>query len=125
MIIETKILEIRDQGTFMPMIAINMGNVRNTKEVQYLVRSAGYGYNTCILLIDPQGRRGASYDPWQWTGSRTLKIAHQQIIEDWDDLCDGDVIDVEYILKETTKKKRSQKYDTIDEKGTYHMAVEE
>jgi hypothetical protein len=36
--------------------------------------------------------------------------AHHHIYEKWDSLEDGDVVDVEFILGETTKPKLSEKY---------------
>jgi len=48
-------------------------------------------------------------DPYGWKG-RTMPVAHNYIIENWEEIRDGDVIDVEFILGETTVKKVSERH---------------
>ena len=48
------------------------------------------------------------YDPYNWDNLRTMGNAHHYIAEHWDELHDGDVIDVQFILGETTAKKLSE-----------------
>lgn len=105
---EIKVLEIRDKMTFIPVICIRP--VPENEGQRYLLRRDGYSGSadeSCIIMIDAQCR-GCSYDPHEWDGSRTKGIAHSFIRESWDFLTDGDVIDVEYILGETTSKKISE-----------------
>jgi hypothetical protein len=40
-----------------------------------------------------------------------MPLAHQHIEQNWDLLNDGDVVDVEYILGETSEPKRSERFD--------------
>lgn len=47
-------------------------------------------------------------DPYAW-GDRTWTVAHVFIEANWDNLKDGDVIDVEHILGESTTKKLSER----------------
>lgn len=52
----------------------------------------------------------ANYSPYGWLlGSRTFPVAHSFIENNWDELKDGDVIDVEFILGETAEKKVSER----------------
>ncbi len=105
-----KFLEIRDRGTFIPAVAVDMslsGNGYN----DYLLRRAGYSGNLrCILLTSMHGGRHANYDPYDW-GDRTWKTAHLYIEKQWDEIADGEVIDVEHILGERPERKKSERYE--------------
>jgi hypothetical protein len=60
-------------------------------------------------MIDAQCR-GVAYDPYHWPRDpRTKPYAHVYIEAHWHDLKDGDVIDVEFILGETTSPKVSER----------------
>jgi hypothetical protein len=108
---EVKCLEIRDKATFCPVICIRP--VPDNDAQRYLLRRDGYGVcsdpsDPCIILITNQCK-GAACDPYYWR-DRTFRTAHSWIEEHWYELVDGDVIDVEYILFETTEKKRSERF---------------
>jgi len=104
---ETKTLEIRDEGTFMPILAIRLSS-RNEAE-RYLLSRAGYGQTTedhrsYVGLANIEGGRGQfSTDQYKWGTTRTLQIAHKYIRDNWETINNGDVIDVQFILKETDK----------------------
>jgi hypothetical protein len=106
---EVKCLEIRDSGTFLPVICIRP--VPENEAQRYLLRRDGYrgdGTEHCIIMIDAQCR-GVSYDPYDWlSGSRTLPRAHLYVTEHWSELHDGDVIDIEFILGERDSPKVSE-----------------
>lgn len=100
---ETKLFEIRDSGTFIPVIAIKC---RSQLEAErYLLRR----YDSNCIFIGKIASGGGEYDPYNWPSSRTMQIAHTHIEEKWDQLSTGDVIDVEFILGETTEKKISER----------------
>lgn len=111
---EVKCLELRDAGTFIPVICIRP--VPDNEEQRYLLRRDGYSggeEERCIIMINAQCR-GVAYDPYDWRGdARTKPNAHMFIEQNWHRLKDGDVIDVEYILKETDEPKASERYDEI------------
>ena len=48
-------------------------------------------------------------DPSGWC-DRTFQIAHLWFIDHWDELKDGDVIDVEFILGESSEAKTSERF---------------
>lgn len=100
---DTKLFEIRDSCTMISAIGIDLhrwggGNGREDK----LIRHAGYG-DRCILLGKLRGGH-FSYDPYDQGDCRTMRTAHHYIRENWDTLKSGDIIDVEFILGETTEK---------------------
>jgi hypothetical protein len=109
---EVKCLEIRDDGTFIPVICIRP--VPDNDEQRYLLRRDGYrGDETerCIIMVDAQCR-GVAYDCYDWPAtSRTKQHAHYYIAENWRTIKDGDVIDVEYILGEKSIRKVSERFN--------------
>lgn len=115
---EIKVLEIRDRATFIPVICIRP--VAENEAQRYLLRRDGYRADdseTCVIMIDAQCR-GVSYDPYHWArDSRTKGNAHLYIEQHWSDLRDGDVIDVEFILGETSKKKISERFNDLKGDG--------
>lgn len=111
---EVKCLEVRDKGTFLLVICIRP--VAENEAQRYLLRRDGYRADEsepCVIFVDAQCRRGAKYDPYDWGDSRTHAVAHNFIISNWSTLKDGDVIDVEFILGETTVEKVSEREENL------------
>lgn len=105
---KTKCLEIRDHATFIPVICLRP--MPENEGQRYLLRRDGYSCDPedmIVIMIDAQCR-GAAYDPYDWQG-RTHRTAHDYIRNHWDDLRDGDVVDVQFILGETAEKKVSER----------------
>jgi hypothetical protein len=103
---DTKVLELRDKATFIPIIAIKTTFANEGQ--RYLLRRAGYDHTgSCVILFRANGGE-AHYDPYEWTG-RTFPAAHHWIVEHFDELSDGDVVDVEFILGETSVVKQSER----------------
>lgn len=115
---EVKILEIRDSGTFMPVMCVRLTST--SEEERYLLSRAGYGVDYMsqrqyIQMINLAGGSGySSCDPYDWPGpATTLPEAHKHIIEHWDALESGDVVDVEYILGHTKEPKVSERFTAL------------
>ena len=111
---KTKALEIRDKGTFIAVIAIQ---ARGQDEVEsWLLRRSGFGADSdCVILVRMNCSgvdRNASYDPYAW-GGRTYVVAHDYIAKHFDELNNGAVIDVEFILGETAEPKKSEREDYL------------
>ena len=105
---ETKVLELRDRATFIPLLAVAL-EAQIPSEV-YLLRRAGYGPEGLLIGITSlEGGRRFHHLPYSW-GDRTFAVAHQYIEEHWSELKSGDVVDVEYILNETLEKKTSEQF---------------
>lgn len=107
-----KTLEIRDSGTFIPALAIEMC-ADNGVQDYYIHYRAGYPSDgsSIMLMMLSDGR--ATNDPWEWeslrAGPRTMPVAHQWILDHFSELSDGDVVDVEFILGETKEPKTSER----------------
>lgn len=109
---QVKIFEVRDRATFIPVICVRP--VAGNSAQAYLLRRDGYKADEsehCVIMIDAQCR-GVAYDPWDWNDARTKRTAHQYIQDHWDELEDGEVIDVQFILGETTDKKLSERLES-------------
>jgi len=108
---ETKLFEVRDRMTMIPVMATKLIPARSEAE-RFLLGWAGYHSNAgqfdgWIVLVHLSSAE-CQNDPYEWTGgSRTMHEAHKYIQQHWDELQSGEVVDVEYILGETTVKKES------------------
>lgn len=110
-----KMFEVRDSGTFIPVMATKLtpgGSEMN----RYLLARAGYGRTPAeqsqyVMLTRVSGGGGVSHsDPWGWSQNpRTMHVAHKYITEHFDDLQEGAVVDVEFILGITTSPKVSER----------------
>lgn len=107
---KAKALEIRDEATFIPALAIDI--TPDNEGQHYLVRRSGYELDNRpnIILTRLDGNGTATNDPYAW-GGRTWPNAHNYIIENWFLLKDGDVVDVSFILGETPTPKISERFD--------------
>lgn len=120
---QVKILELRDAGTFIPLLCVDMNpdiaplhardfDSEPQEYVQrYYLRRMGYpcdGRPNIAIAHLSAGGQPFSNDPYSW-GGRTYPVAHAHIIEHWDELKDGDVICVETILGERATPKISER----------------
>jgi hypothetical protein len=112
----SKLFELRDKNTFIPILAIKLTS--ESEKERYLLARAGFSSNKdvwagyvqaeYIQLIEINGGGGKSNcDPYEWA-SRTHQIAHRFILDNFNTLESGQVIDVEFILGETTQPKKSE-----------------
>lgn len=122
----TKLFEIRDRGTLIPVMATKMrtesdGSASEDETMdaeEYLLHGSGFNPNGKPLVVlcrlECSGVDGnATYDPFAWGGgARTLKVAHRHIIDHFDELPSGAVVDVEFILGETKQPKITERLTT-------------
>ena len=112
---KSKLFEIRDKATFIPVLAVQFGSEHEAE--RYLAARAGYGRTRVeqeqyvfVCKIDGNDT-GGTYDPYQWVGgAKTMGVAHQHIIEHFDELEPGAVVDVEHILGSTDEPKTSERF---------------
>jgi hypothetical protein len=128
---QNKILEIRDTATYFAVLCTDMNpdiddiaplTAESPRErileradrydaQRYHLRRRGFPCdgrpNITLHHINSGGERACN-DPTYWE-DRTYAVAHNYIIDHWAELKDGDVIDVEFILGETTEKKISER----------------
>lgn len=106
----TKIFEIRDIATYIPVMATKM--VSDNKAEAYHLARSGYGKKQELVMIVRLAESWCSYSPYDWDiKARTMIVAHKFIKEHFDELETGDVIDVEYILGETDTQKLSERIE--------------
>jgi hypothetical protein len=56
----------------------------------------------------------AAYDAYEWPGDvRTFRAAHLYVEEHFDEIEDGAVVDVEFILGETAEPKVSERIEVL------------
>jgi hypothetical protein len=140
----TKIIEIRDSGTFIPALAIRLGSP-NERE-RYLLARSGFGrtmedQSEYIVLCKINGGEPCEchIDPFAWgRNPRTMFVAHLYLLnrpgelaadrtlervpekhDGFDSLPQGVVVDVEYILgmRANPKEPEGAKHDPYREVG--------
>ncbi len=106
-----KTVEIRDAMTFIPALAIKLAP--ECEQDRYLLGRAGYGVSPAaqaqyVLLLGINGGAGeTTCDPYDWDTS-TMRLAHTWLIQHFDELASGDVVDVEYVTGKTKAPKRTE-----------------
>jgi len=111
-----KAIEIRDAATFIPAVAIKMEPANEAQ--RYLMARVGFhdGDDVVLMVMNTQL---ATADPYEWTslgmGPRTMPVVHQWLLQHFDEVTDGDVVDVEFILGETSAPKVSEREGQFEE----------
>lgn len=109
---ETKLFEVRDRGTFIPVIATLCRSPE--EQERYLLNRSGYGTSSGCIFVGKLSQGGGQYDPYSWSdGSRTMTEAHAYIEANWNVLASGEVIDLEFIKGESQTKKISERFKTL------------
>lgn len=111
----TKLFEIRDRMTFIPVIAIRLtpegvGSTEAYTAERYLIRRAGWDLQRpAVAVARLQSPADLQVESYLWDNQRTMGTAHRHIAQHWDSLSTGDVIDVEHVLGEVEKPKLSER----------------
>jgi hypothetical protein len=106
-----KLVEIRDAGTFVPALAVKLDP--SCEQERYLLARTGFGRSPVdqgmyVMLMRLAGGSGdAKCDPYEW-GNRAMQVAHEHLVEHFDEIVSGSVVDVEYIMGVTSAPKRSE-----------------
>lgn len=112
---KTKMFEVVDRATCLVVVATKMTpEYKNDDYDEYereynLLRKMGFSdfkTNPLVLMYSVDHKKGY-YTPYEWN-SRTMTTAHKYIQDNFDELEQDDVIDVEYVLGETQEIKKSQ-----------------
>jgi hypothetical protein len=110
--IQTKLFEVRDVGTFIPVLATSLWVLPECKDdpESYLIRRAGFAPSNREVCVIRLSDFTGGYDPnGSWCDTRTMPVAHKYIREHWDDLQSGAVIDVEFIRGEAAEPRLSER----------------
>ena len=112
---EIKLIEVRDRGTFIPALAMR---VTSTGDVagDWLLRRGGFSLNGASIILIRLTDCEAQYDPYDWA-SRTMQTAHVWLLEHFESLAHGAVIDVEHILGERSAPKASERFERFHAQG--------
>lgn len=106
--LQTKLFEIRDSGTHIVAMGTLMEPTNDRQ--RYQLARAGYAQGSNLIYLARISSVGiATYDLYDWESS-TMRHAHEYIQNHWDELKDGDVVDVEFIAGITKTKKVSEQY---------------
>lgn len=105
--LSNKVLEVRDAGTFIPVLATKMLAVSKI-QAWYVHGRSGYPTAGSEIILTRLSDGNGNCDPYSWP-NRTMAHAHHFIIENWEELADGDVVDVEFIMGFTSTKKVSER----------------
>lgn len=98
-----KTVEIRDRATFIPALAVKLEP--GCEADRYLLGRAGYSDEQAghiVFLVRING------DEYYGDGGRTIPRAHEWLTRHFDEIRSGAVVDVEFILGESTKEKLSE-----------------
>jgi len=109
---QIKFFEVRDFATTIPMCAVRVERFKTpawplrtemVREDQLLAR-AGWGQESSAVYMFHLGENPGkvTWDCYTW-GDRTRKAVHAHICREWDNLQDGQLLDVRVILGETTE----------------------
>lgn len=101
-----KVLEVRDEGTHIEVFALS---TEPSPGQEYGLERCGFRSGDAVIVGYLNGERESSADPYFW-GGRTMPNAHQYIIDHFDELRDGDVVDVRHILGEVPEPCKSDRH---------------
>jgi hypothetical protein len=94
----SKYFQIRDCGTNIPVIAVQL-------EDSPVLRRAGFSSQVYKHVIVTALASLKTYHAQSFIEGRTMRVAADHIVDNWDDLICGQVIDVEFILGESDAPK--------------------
>ena len=95
---QMKSIEIRDHRTFIPAMAIKLHPENESEQ-----------YNVLLMLLVRMDGTACANDPHSWPSPRTMSVAHAWLEQHFDEVKDGDVIDVQFIIGETQEPKKSER----------------
>ncbi len=107
---QTKMIEIRDRGTTIAALAIQMLPTDETEQI--FMRHCGFPADGSSVILMSLYDQKATNDPFVWValgkGIRTFQIAHDYILNHYDEITSGQVIDVEVVLGEKSTPKTAE-----------------
>lgn len=115
MIQTTKLLEIRDTGTLIPVLAVRL--CASCEAERWMLAHCGYGGTVAeqsqYIAVWPLagGRQVCTTDFFGHTvAGRTMVVAHDYINRHFDELESGAVVDVQFILGATPAPAKSDRF---------------
>jgi hypothetical protein len=117
--LDAKLVEVRDDATCMPVMAIRMktDDWNDEAKVWGIHTRSGYPRDGSGIVMMVLADQRAQVDPYGWSDHHTLGLAHHYIYENFDSLKDGDVLDVRVLRKERTVPVESDRFYRWDATG--------
>ena len=114
-----KLFEIRDAGTFIPVLAVQLGPTDDDESERWLMARAGFGRQpedqreyVVFCAINGGEPCRCHIDPYSWgQNPRTYFVAHDYIRAHFDELESGAVVDVEFIFGIRPNPKLSERLE--------------
>lgn len=105
--VQLKLIEVRDVQTFIPALAIRFQGADN-----WLLAKAGFlRTNDYVLLINLVTLEANTIpDKWGSGEFNTMKVVHKTLKNEWDDIQNNEVIDVDFIIGNSEVPKVSERY---------------
>lgn len=108
---EIKLLELRDRATFIPAFAFRSEPDHDRE--RYLLRRAGYSMGEPLVILGRLEGDECHYDPYDWNCD-PWRTVHHYLVQHWDEVNSGDVLDAEFIRGESQQPKKSEQVTTYD-----------
>ncbi|MFA5037373.1 MAG: hypothetical protein WC479_09390 [Candidatus Izemoplasmatales bacterium] len=105
---EIKCFELRDRGTFIPVMCVRIDMSKVDEPDRYLLSRGGWGSDQKITYMININDGRCQWDAFCWTLEPYL-TAHQHIQDNWDSLKGGEVIDGEFLRGESPVAKESER----------------
>jgi hypothetical protein len=107
-----KLIEVRDRGTFIPALAMR---VTSTGDVagDWLLRRGGFSLDGVSIILMRLTDCAAQYDSYDWE----CRPAHVWLLEHFEQVAHGAVVDVEHILGERSAPKVSERFERFHAQG--------
>jgi len=93
---ETKFIEVRDEGICIAVMCTALQVDRNNDPVGFAFVHGRGGHPTLYsnILMTRLDDGTSNFDPYNWgNGGRTLGLVHVWIADNWDDVVSGQVVD--------------------------------
>jgi hypothetical protein len=97
-----KVLEIRDRATCIPIVAYSSAEVESSREAALFRRASSPPESKVIYVQRLNDGRG-NHDAYEWN-DRTMATTHKYLESHWEEVKNGDIIDIPFILNETIDK---------------------
>lgn len=113
---QVKTFEVRDVGTFIPILAVKLDGMppHKNRGDEYLLSRAGFGRTATeqaeyVVVWPMHGGCGKATCDLYDHGSATLTRAHHYLNDHFDELESGSVIDIEFITGAVKRPKISER----------------
>lgn len=109
--IETKLFEIRDDMTFIPVMAVRFESQDDAE--RYLLRAVGFPLDLPYPFVYVW-KLASLAQPTMWPPEwhcRTMTPAHRHIASHWDELLSGEVLDARVLRGERAEPVISQRLE--------------